>query len=930
MVLLEIVRAALEAIQSSQRLLIGLLASAVLLVVLERLFSPRLSRVSKSVTHGFVLLGALAGGLVLAGKILWLCDDAFISFRYARNFARGEGLVYNAGEWVEGYTNFLWTFVLGLLAKAHVSIPHAGLFGNLVAYVLAIVFVALAVREASPKPGVFPFAALALAGARPFYTFASSGLETMPAAMLVAAAIWASRRKNAAFWTGLLLVAAILTRPDHLLIYGAMGLAFVAEDLLHNHERSLFRRLDIKRYFVYGLPLVLIYVPYFLWRWHAYGDFFPNTYYAKSGDEAYWSQGGVYLVHFLLTTGAALWLPLFLLAIPGRTRSRAETRLRIFALLSALIFGQYVVKVGGDFMEHRFFISLLPILAASTEVSLRWRLRELGPPARAALAIMAAATVALVVLPVRVLKPYEKRWNLAEENTFYPLKSIFPLKSGSNYASIGDKMNTLFVARGLKPRLAIDCIGLVGWYADLPIVDAYGLANRRVAHKPITKRGRPGHEKRATLEDLLAEGAVVDNGNPWGERFREKTKATVDGNSFHFIRWDPDVIKVLRAVKGAQLPDPARDITDLAAKGTRQEIIDAMDFYETFLERHPDRERLLGTLGARIQSIAEFEKAMPQGAVLKGEGFRLESTKTYVGASGKNMLVSIPDVTGATGELDLDLGVISKPEMRFALGGRKSPGIRVELVVDGAVVRKAEPRLERQLAPESWRLEDLAGKRATLRIIDEDPKPGMGLRIDGIHWIPAGQVDLLRSRLRTATSNFPEVYRQALRELPASDPDVVAFARKFALHIDFEAGLGPQGFETQGNAFGVGPAAGPIGGQDPIDGFAGGGFLNSYHNGDGAKGRLAMPAIDLDGQPISLLVGGGRDCDKVYVGLEVDGKIVSRVCGKNDEVLRPVELVTALYAGKKGKIVFVDESTGGWGHLLADDVLVLAPQERSP
>ena len=39
----------------------------------------------------------------------WMLDDAFISFRYAENWVSGHGPVYNAGERVEGYTNFLWT-----------------------------------------------------------------------------------------------------------------------------------------------------------------------------------------------------------------------------------------------------------------------------------------------------------------------------------------------------------------------------------------------------------------------------------------------------------------------------------------------------------------------------------------------------------------------------------------------------------------------------------------------------------------------------------------------------------------------------------------------------------------------------------------------------------------------------------------------------
>jgi hypothetical protein len=40
-------------------------------------------------------------------------DDAYITFRYARNLAEGLGLVYNPGEWVLGTTAPLWAIVLG-------------------------------------------------------------------------------------------------------------------------------------------------------------------------------------------------------------------------------------------------------------------------------------------------------------------------------------------------------------------------------------------------------------------------------------------------------------------------------------------------------------------------------------------------------------------------------------------------------------------------------------------------------------------------------------------------------------------------------------------------------------------------------------------------------------------------------------------------
>ena len=63
--------------------------------------------------------GTSAGDRTMGGLLAWLshvawflCDDAFISFRYARNLLEGHGLVFNPGEYVEGYSNFLWTLEL--------------------------------------------------------------------------------------------------------------------------------------------------------------------------------------------------------------------------------------------------------------------------------------------------------------------------------------------------------------------------------------------------------------------------------------------------------------------------------------------------------------------------------------------------------------------------------------------------------------------------------------------------------------------------------------------------------------------------------------------------------------------------------------------------------------------------------------------------
>src|SRR5256885_17266050 len=65
----------------------------------------------------WLLLGVAAVVLIVHSLAYnFVTDDAYISFVYSRNFAEHGELAFNLGTPVEGYTNFLWTLVLGLLA----------------------------------------------------------------------------------------------------------------------------------------------------------------------------------------------------------------------------------------------------------------------------------------------------------------------------------------------------------------------------------------------------------------------------------------------------------------------------------------------------------------------------------------------------------------------------------------------------------------------------------------------------------------------------------------------------------------------------------------------------------------------------------------------------------------------------------------------
>ena len=47
-------------------------------------------------------------------RYFYLFDDAYISMRYAWNLVQGNGLVWNAAEYVDGYTNLLMTLLMAL------------------------------------------------------------------------------------------------------------------------------------------------------------------------------------------------------------------------------------------------------------------------------------------------------------------------------------------------------------------------------------------------------------------------------------------------------------------------------------------------------------------------------------------------------------------------------------------------------------------------------------------------------------------------------------------------------------------------------------------------------------------------------------------------------------------------------------------------
>jgi hypothetical protein len=128
---------------------------------------------------------ALVPYLWLVHRFDWLCDDAFISFRYSRHLAEGHGLVFNLGESprVEGYSNFLWVVAMTPFEALGLDIALAA---RLCSVACGIGLLALVARTAYLLGlGTWATAATALffACLPSVSIWSTSGLETMPFAL---------------------------------------------------------------------------------------------------------------------------------------------------------------------------------------------------------------------------------------------------------------------------------------------------------------------------------------------------------------------------------------------------------------------------------------------------------------------------------------------------------------------------------------------------------------------------------------------------------------------------------------------------------------------------------------------------------------------------------------------------------------------------
>jgi len=474
------------------------------------------------------VIGALALAMLFGvWQLAFLCDDAFIHFRYVANAHEGHGLVWNRPpfEPVDGCTGFAWPMVLwAAWAWFGVEPPSSANWLSAAFGVLQFAVVAVAAMRLRHQCGLragdlVGLCVLAVVvGNRTFLQWMTGGLDTalfnlgFVAWVVLAFARRAATARWLAVWSAAAALAA-LTRPDGLLLVAAT----IATAIL-----LLGRRLCTPGRFAAGLLPLATVAAHQLWRRWFYGEWLPNTYYAKV--VAAWPEAGLrYAACFALENGtwfvavlAACWLLVEHRRDPRFLWRTLVAHTPAFAVVCTCLAhaGYYVLQVGGDHFEYRIFSQFAPLVVLATAaMTLRLvRARPRSGPVLMALSGLALASCAGWVhfaltrdMPKHGFQPIASR----VPSIVRPLARWYDRQQawllfqnvGVRCQHHGRLLAEIFLAKFPRrvriedppdpfPVYATHGVGVVAWsLPDCAIIDMHGLNDWVVARTPVHGTG---------------------------------------------------------------------------------------------------------------------------------------------------------------------------------------------------------------------------------------------------------------------------------------------------------------------------------------------------------------------------------------------------------------------------------------------------------
>ncbi len=288
--------------------------------------------------------------------------------------ASGEGLVFNPGERVEGYSNFLWTVSTGVAIWLGAD-PIA--FSRALSYVSGVGIILLLWKLSgyltpSAHWAWRLWAPLATLIYCPLSIWSNSGLETIFFAFLLLAGLErlavGNNKRMACFAAGVIFGLASITRAE--------GLGYLVVALLAYLLKDVFADGSIRqpgyRAMAFLFGGLLVFAPVFAWRWHYYGAVIPNSVAAKSsaltvlnGRPFYWlpallvtREGTPYIWGWLMSFG------LIPAALAALSLSFSKNRMSNICIAS-VIFSSLIVTWSnfGDWMpDWRLLVPVTPLV----------------------------------------------------------------------------------------------------------------------------------------------------------------------------------------------------------------------------------------------------------------------------------------------------------------------------------------------------------------------------------------------------------------------------------------------------------------------------------------------------------------------------------------------------------------------------------------
>lgn len=390
----------------------------------------------------------------------WLGDDAMISMRYAKNFADGNGLVWNIGERVEGYSNFLWTIIMGVVHFSGVPASDTSSYILLINGLFLLLTVAALLKltdllNAGLLTKFFSVGALLLN--YNYLAWSKAGFETSLLALMIISALCLIIRDIKSNKLNLITFFAIsaisLVRADAIIFCVLLFLIYFSFSL------------GKLRYFKYLIISLIIPISHLLFRIFYYGELLPNTAFLKViGFENRIINGTDYFISFL--ESYLLFLVLLLLLIIFIK----DNLLRLTAI-TIIIYNVYVIYIGGDAFENfRFFIPVIPIILI------------LGFVVTERLPLYFITKIAISVLL------------LFNTPLLFPNYNNF---SGPDHADIGNLEIGLLIKHNtpVETKVADFWAGTVFYFSERYGIDLLGKTDKHIARMQVSGGMVPGHNK---------------------------------------------------------------------------------------------------------------------------------------------------------------------------------------------------------------------------------------------------------------------------------------------------------------------------------------------------------------------------------------------------------------------------------------------------